>query len=284
MRRVVHVEGTFNKFELIKMLKEGNMDDNLLVEPWRKVDLSKPPYVFPGDEKYINDADFFSDINSDVEYVKRLGEVRENPCKGHLGLIPIPYLGNLKTAKIFILMANPGLGAADYKGEFEDAGFRQAMINNLRQEKFDEYPFVSLNPQFSWHGGFEYWEGKFTSIINRLVENGNATYDQALKLLSNNIACLELISYHSKSNLGITNLESTISIKDYVHQDLKPRAQKGEIEIIVTRKTAGWGLECDTHITVYPTNQARTASLSIGSNGGKRIFDVLDKKYTKSKT
>jgi hypothetical protein len=149
------------------------------------------------------------------------------------------------------------------------------MINNLRQENFDDFPFVLLNPEFAWHGGFEYWERKFSPIINNFVSENKITYLEALRLISKNVAALELIPYHSKIGNGITNLQSTRIIKDYVLQVLKPRAQEGEIEIIVTRKTAEWGLQNEEHIIVYQSNKARSSSLNIETEGGKCILRRL---------
>ncbi|KAF0111111.1 MAG: Uncharacterized protein FD147_1212 [Chloroflexi bacterium] len=250
------------------------MIDNNLVEKWRQVDLEKPPYIFPGDEQLIRGRKIDPDIKSYEEYVARLGEVKEFPNKLHVGLIPVPYVGNLETAKFFILTANPGLGTTNYKGEYDDSKYRKQLIINLRQENFDEYPFMSLNIEFAWLGGFIYWERKFSSIINQLLEN-QITYDNALRLISNKVACVELVPYHSTKGCGISNLESTKMFKEFVHQVLKPKAQKGEIDIVVIRKAVDWGLENDKHTIVFPANQARSSSLGIDNEGGKRILELL---------
>lgn len=39
----------------------------------------------------------------------------------HLGLLPVPYQGNLSKADVFVIMLNPGLGLSDCQTE-EDEG------------------------------------------------------------------------------------------------------------------------------------------------------------------
>ena len=64
----------------------------------------------------------------------------------HLGLIPVPFIGDMMNASIYILMINPGLGPADYF-EYEVPSFQQALRDNLRQEhKPGVMPFLFLDP------------------------------------------------------------------------------------------------------------------------------------------
>jgi hypothetical protein len=74
----------------------------------------------------------------------------------HLGLIPVPYMGDLDHSSIFILMANPGLKNIDYYAEQENEELKKTLKNNLIQEDLDkEFPFACLNPKFSWYSGYE---------------------------------------------------------------------------------------------------------------------------------
>ena len=76
----------------------------------------------------------------------------------HLGLVPVPYAGNLSSAKLFLLMANPGFQSLDYFAESFVPKFKKRAIQNLRQEGQEEkYPMLYLDPEFAWHGGGEYW-------------------------------------------------------------------------------------------------------------------------------
>ena len=85
---------------------------NILVEFWNRASLDKPPYVHPDDnldEKKIHKP-FLSSFDS---YEICFRENKFNPTGYLTGLLPQPYLGNLETADIFILMLNPGFHPID---------------------------------------------------------------------------------------------------------------------------------------------------------------------------
>lgn len=67
----------------------------------------------------------------------------------------------------------------------ELASFRQALIENLRQETGRrEFPFIYLDPPFAFHSGFKYWHNKFSEIIRALADKKKLTYLEALKYLA----------------------------------------------------------------------------------------------------
>src|SRR5690606_16191656 len=97
----------------------------------------------------------------------------------HTGLLPLPYLGSLERASMFLLALNPGLHASDYHAEIHPA-FRERLLSNLyQQDAADEFPFLSLDPVFAWHAGFEYWAGKLHGIVSALVTQRALSYRQA---------------------------------------------------------------------------------------------------------
>ena len=49
----------------------------------------------------------------------------------HLGLVPQPFIGDLRRASIFVLLLNPGLSPSDYYGEYQVPSFRRALLANL---------------------------------------------------------------------------------------------------------------------------------------------------------
>ena len=233
------------------------MGENVLVEMWRRVDLSKPPYCFLDDtDKIIKENKSFL-FNTYNECVNNFDAVKDHPKRLHLGLIPVPFLGNLKMAKIFILTANPGFIVTDYEDEFENRKFRELLINNLRQENLGEYPFSSLNPEFAWTGGFKYWSEKLGDIIEELIRANHLRYFQALRYLSQLIAVLEYIPYHSEIDPGIYNLPSSDAIKNYVIDTLVPRAKSNEIIIVIIRKVKEWGLTETHNVILYDPGQSR---------------------------
>src|SRR5262249_15624444 len=111
----------------------------------------------------------------------------------HLGLIPVPSFGPLNSARVFILMLNPGLHPGDYFAEAESQACREALIANLERES----AFLWLNPSFAWHPGFQYWHGKFRGIVAELASTWTVPYQEALNRVARRIAVLQLLPYHS---------------------------------------------------------------------------------------
>jgi len=65
----------------------------------------------------------------------------------YLSLLPVPYLGNLKSADIFILLLNPRFGLHEFEDD-ADPIYRGCLEQNLSQQlKRAEFPFCMLNPR-----------------------------------------------------------------------------------------------------------------------------------------
>ncbi len=90
----------------------------------------------------------------------------------NLNLLPVPYSGDLRTAEIVVLLLNPGFTLADYWGEFEIPKLRQRLVATLQQSTAkSEFPFMWLDPEFCWHGGFIWWEKKLRDVV-RVIAQG----------------------------------------------------------------------------------------------------------------
>jgi len=228
--------------------------------------LKKQRTDFKSWEEYINDPNF--------------GAPKDT--KLHLGLIPQPFTGNLKTASIFILQLNPGIGPSDYYGEYKIPKFKRALLDNLKQKPLD-YPYIFLNPQFSWHGGYKYWHSKLNGVIENLRSYWNyRSYAKAQRRLAGQLATIELVPYHSSSfseKGGLLKLESVTLMKNYLNEVLIPKAKKGKAIIISTRN-ATWRLRSEINVIVYPPGHAQGAHLTPDSYGGKAILDFLKCKKT----
>ena len=199
-----------------------------LVAAWRECPLEHPPFLLPGDEALTSERlavvhesfeSFIGGSGFDIRRDRRL----------HLGLIPIPYVGSLETAKVFVLLLNPGLHAGDYFAEERVPAYRAALIRNLRQEASgDAYPFFGLNPSFSWHPGFSYWDGRLHTVTRALSRRDKVSRQTALMTLAQKVAALELYPYHS-SSFGLPHrvgreLTSRRLMLDFVHEVLAPKA------------------------------------------------------------
>lgn len=247
-----------------------------LVEAWRSVE-GRAPYILPGDQSVLAAKEGLTVLhNSFAEYCAdpRFGL---DDTRLHTGLVPIPYMGSLAHAKIFLLMLNPGLHPVDYFSEERFSDYRNRLIDNLHQRKVSSFPF--LDPELCWHSGGQYWLGKFHDLALSLSASAGS-FTAALDVLARNVACLELVPYHSP-RFGIRDaligqLASVKLIQRFVREDLRPRALRGEILLIVTRQTARWGLEPSANVVLYNNSQAHGGHISSATPGGGAILRFLN--------
>ena len=243
-----------------------------LIERWRECNLESPPYLFPDDKPEIFRSIAETHRNFE-EYTASL-EFGSSSAKLHIGLLPIPYVGDLEKASIFILMLNPGLSPGDYYAE-QNPEFRQAHIQNLQQRTMNEkFPFIFLDPRFAWHPGFMYWQKKFDAIIKALSKQSGVTYQQAMSKLSQRLACLELLPYHSRSfgaGVLLNKLPSAKAMLAYVNEIVLPKVEADKAIIIATRSVKNWRLPVHKNIVIYEGGETRSAHLTPSSRGGKAI-------------
>jgi len=199
----------------------------------------------------------------------------------HFSLLPIPYVGNLNEADVFVLKLNPGFHDADFFAEFKSPEFHTASIRGLQQDfSADDFWFRYLNPAFSWHPGYDYWVKKFNDIAVILAEkawDGNVRL--ALLELSRRLAVIELVPYHSRTYREgslANHLPSAQLVKRWVKEVLAPRAIRGQAVIVVSRQAATWGLdEQPGSIVCNDNTEARGAHLTQNTRGGRLILDRL---------
>jgi hypothetical protein len=242
-----------------------------LISDWRSSDLTRSPYLFVRDvpvyERYASDR--FCHYSTLRDYAESNEFCAPRETKFHVGLYPQPYFGNLKTASIFMLMLNPGLHGSDYYAEENCPEYRVALRANLCQENGDsDYPFFFLDPQFAWHSGFEYFHSRFRKVLQSLKVKSKLSYIQALRHLARNLACLQLVPYHSKAfgaSSLIRSLQSSQAILAYAQQELVHKAVKGEVYMLVLRRAKNWGLSdaerTVENVSVYERHETRSAYL-----------------------
>lgn len=253
-----------------------------LVDFWRRCPLDAPPYTHPEDQSVLKQV---SDQSPDVtprDFDEFLVSPRFGAFNDHrfqLSLLPVPYLGNLAKADIVVLALNPGFGFTDYYAESRVPAFRTRLVRNLKQS-FDgiDFPFLGLDPEFCWHGGFLWWEQRLREVIELIAkESFGGSYRDALRDLSNRLAVIELVPYHSRAfgrSSLIKELASSREARQFVEDYLVPEAQACRKTIIVTRKAKEWPLpnEPSECIAIYRGGQTRGASLGRNTPGGKAIL------------
>ncbi len=252
-----------------------------IVEFWNRLPLGSPPFIHPDDRPILErNRQTFSDTKLDFDnFVKseRFGAFEDH--RFHLSLLPVPYIGNLIKADIFILLLNPGFDFIDYFAEWRMAEFKSSLEKNLRQDFGSaNFPFLYLNPEFCWHGGFTWWEQKFRDVATKIAEEKfRGRYLDAIRDLAHRVAAIELIPYHSisfRQHSLISLLQSSRRAQEFARNTLVPRAHEGSTTIIVTRQHKEWGIESRTgrNIVIYTGGLTRGASLGRKTLGGKAIL------------
>jgi|JI8StandDraft_2_1071088.scaffolds.fasta_scaffold01546_2 hypothetical protein len=212
-----------------------------LIQSWKKCP-QDIPFCLPEDNlKKENYYDYqgFKGLLSEIEK----GELDRK--KFHVSLVPKPYIGDIKNAKIYILMLNPGFIQMDIKSEEMDKDLKEAFIKNLHQDFTGvEYPLVFLDPRFQYHGGGMYWLKRLKPLIEKLQEK-NDNYIENLKLLAKNICIVQTVPYHSiEFDSSIKDLKSTTLITNTI----KELTQKKDKLFIVIRGKEIWKLALSTNV------------------------------------
>jgi hypothetical protein len=206
----------------------------------------------------------------------------------HLGLLPMPYFGDLGRASVYLLMLNPGVGGPDsYHGEWSPnvPEYRAGLIATLTQQpRPSVMPFMFLDPQFDWHDGTRYWYGKLQKVIHELARVWDVPIAAARTHCGSVIACLQLLPYRSlafKDSDGWLRkpLESVRLARSFVREDVLPRVESGEAIAVVLRAVKRWelpeGMCKHTGVVCYGAGEARGAHLGPNGRGGSLILKHL---------
>ena len=260
---------------------------SLLCE-WRKWDPENFPYVLDMDADVLKSPDWKPRVVKHHSWRKATKD--PDFCKSgdrrlHLGLIPVPFVGDMLNASIYILMINPGLGPADYF-EYEVPSFQQALRANLRQEhRPGGIPFVFLDPQFAWHGGFRYWDQKLKGVIEELAASKCTSLADARATLGRKLAVVQLVPYHSAvfglSPKAQKQLPSVCLAQDFVRQTVSERVRAQKAIVVAARQVQIWNPylpddnEKEHGVIRYKPSEAIGASLSPRSRGGRAILHRL---------
>jgi hypothetical protein len=249
-----------------------------LIQFWKSDDLNEKPFIHPNDLEIIKEHTF--SFNGFRKYFESVHW--NSQTLFHTDLVPVPFAGNLGTAKIYILLLNPGFSPSNYIEE-QNSQFKEALMANLFQSDAisDSFPFFYLDPRFLWTSGGQYWLKKFKSYIPLLKEKNNCTELEALSTISKKVAVIELYPYHSSKFRPYNKFKSLPSRKkvyQFIKGQIVPQAKSGQSLIICTRKAKEWDLEADNNVIVYSGHEARGAHISKNSRAGQKIEGFLTKK------
>jgi hypothetical protein len=207
-----------------------------LAEFWRRFNVHRgAPFAHPDDwpvlrrdgGRHIDEEpqDFAGFVSG-----RRFGDFRDTRL--HLSLLPVPYGGDLRAAEIVVLLLNPGFGFTDYYAETRVPKFRGRLERSLAQDfTGTDFPFIWLDPQYCWHGGFLWWERKLRDVMVIIADKKfGGRYLDAPRDMSRRLAHVELVPYHApsfKAHRLINDLPSVGAAKRFAQKILGEAARRG---------------------------------------------------------
>jgi len=250
-----------------------------LVNAWRDWHASGASGILPGDEALLDRPELTCHIRSWDEFVASEEWVAKSK-RLHLGLTPTPFVGCLDSARVFVLLLNPGLSPLNYFAEYQAQGAQEINLDCIAQnEANDRRGFYSLSPEVSWRGGFRYWHGKLSKVANDLAQCRGLSLVDAFGHIRRNLAVIELVPYHSAAfglpQSVVSQLRSVRLAQEYVREVVVPKAERGDAAVIVTRKAKLWGVEPSDQVVVYEGGETRGAHLGPGTRGGSVLLKAL---------
>jgi hypothetical protein len=235
-----------------------------LVRFWKEFKFSpfEGSYVHPKDRTQIEKIEKFKRARSGKDSFER-------NCF-RLSLCPVPYVGDIRQAKVFVLMTNPGYDGAEDIIE-NCLKMRDALERNLYQ-KFSnvEHPMWCLDSAYGAHPGANYWKTKLKSYLD---------FDN----LSRDLCVIQHVPYHSielRVGKRVYDLPSCVMVREFVRDSLLPLATQDEPEIllIAVRQVANWGLKnipLSDNFVAYPDSLCLPAPLGPDSIGGQPLKNWL---------
>ncbi|MCE9945011.1 MULTISPECIES: hypothetical protein [Aeromonas] len=193
-----------------------------LFEFWEQLDKSEN-YIHPDDQLVLNELNESHDVDFNFDFPP-----------GH-------YFGPLKTAKIVLCYANPGIDTPSLSA-IKDADNRKLLLKQLSGE--EHYPY-KIPGWFEW----------FSKVANSLFLGD-------IELASSTIAVANLLPYASvnmdKSEVIANCLPSAWAMQNHLRENLIPRAKHGEILLIMCRSSHLWGLRTSLNAENIIINNTRT--------------------------
>ena len=234
----------------------------MLLDEWRSAPLTVPPYFLPGDHDLLRAQGAFEDTNPQVTTGSNRGGARIEE-RFQLGLLPIPFQGDIRNAVVYLLMINPASRGTTEELEAESRPeWRMHLMQNIRQEADREFPFFSLNPDYPL--GYSYWYPRLRWLVSAYELSGMSRTD-ALKQVSKLFCAVEIVPYFSRrapsiflSNDPPSQLHSSRLVINHVVNEVLPRANAGQALVVVGRKTGLWGLPRDAR-NVFPNSDVPNA-------------------------
>lgn len=193
--------------------------------------------------------------------------------KLHVNLFPQPFIGNILDSHVYILFGNPGFAPSDYEDELNNTGHQSACTANLQGKGHGFFPLKAASENT---GVSNYWRPRLRNLARELSSSLGVSKKDAADIITNRVSLIEAGAYHSKSHPGhwADDLPSSKVARQFVHKVLAPKAQTGEIVLLVWRRAAFWSLtQTNRNVMIRDPSNARHSYLL--SQEQKFIVDHL---------
>jgi hypothetical protein len=121
---------------------------------------------------------------------------RKDRGKLHPRLTPVPYVGDIRNAKIILAMLNPTVDCNDYVDN-EKPEFHELLRWNRQQENVQSCFAVDETLQApSWS---RYYRSLFRSAVKCATDASKAHEEKVWETLCNSLAIMELVPYYSQN-------------------------------------------------------------------------------------
>ena len=219
--------------------------------PWRKL----PPSacVLPEDEVKLKSQK--RTIEGNIEFK----------------VLPIPFMGDLRKARVILLLLNPGFsndGMSDIRmhehcAKHRCSDYLQRSRNNLLHKHGKRPAFYMLDERFAFFVGFDWWYKNCRPVIEKI----------GFKRVQNHLACVNFFPYHSAR---YTHLREMVPSQKY-SIDLVKKAMKAKKIIIIMKGAKIWKREMlEDGLERYPelfTAKNPRKSILSPKNLGPKIFE-----------
>lgn len=219
------------------------MSINQLIKFWGKTTVTTRGFKIHPEDKEV----LFSWLKNGNRTANAANEGR--PGALHLSLSPVPYVGNLEKADIFLAMTNPTVGGQDYEDNKKPA-FRRMLRTNLDQDNVESCFALDA----AWRSWSDYYRRLFGRFVRDYARTSGRFKDipqpqqQVWSELGARTASLELVPYHSKTatDLTQTKLYKTLPSALAAQSALREIADRSEEKaLIICRWKKGperWGI------------------------------------------
>ena len=180
-----------------------NLNTKRLIKFWRK---ARDVGVHP------EDAALVKAHNQKAKAERRLNVNR---------FTPIPWVGNLSTAKVIIVMLNPGMQKLTQ--QLRDEKLERAhLVRNLRQK--NQSSLYCLQPELKETGGGRYWRGRFRTYVESQFDN----HEEGYAYLARHFCIVQMIAYHSQIDPTSVRqkLPSSMAMRDWILAELRLKRRK----------------------------------------------------------